>query len=132
MAVEDLATELRPHLTGADFVINSVMSRSWSATPEGQLAKAEAGGDAMDQDKMSQLREEWCIRVLWMHTAASAAGDGLAAMHPGQRAKAEAWGDAMDQEKMSQLREEWCIRVLWTRTAASAAGDELAARIQQY
>ena len=28
-------------------------------------------------------REEWCIRVLWMHTAASAAGDGLAAMHPG-------------------------------------------------
>ena len=28
---------------------------SCSATPEGQQAEAEAGGDAMDQDKMSQL-----------------------------------------------------------------------------
>ena len=28
-------------------------------------------------------REEWCIRVLWMHTAASAAGDELAVMSPG-------------------------------------------------
>ena len=28
-------------------------------------------------------REEWCIRVLWMHTAASAAGDKLAGTRPG-------------------------------------------------
>ena len=39
--------------------------------------------DGLGTHTLRSRREEWCIRVLWMHTAASAAGDELAAMHPG-------------------------------------------------
>ena len=39
--------------------------------------------DGLGTHTLRSRREEWCIRVLWMHTAASAAADELAAMHPG-------------------------------------------------
>ena len=55
---------------------------SWSATPEGQRAKAclDAGGDAMDQEKMSQLMlDTWLGAggvdgLLWRHICST---DGL-------------------------------------------------------
>ena len=42
-------------------------------------------GDGLGTHTLRSRCEEWCIRVLWMHTATSAAGDELAATHPGVR-----------------------------------------------
>ena len=39
--------------------------------------------DGLGTHTLRSRREEWCIRVLWMHMAASATGDELAATHPG-------------------------------------------------